>query len=149
MDHSKNSPLAALDDASLLRTQALINGEWVAGSERFAVVDPATGAQLAEVANLGAGDAEAAIAAAQNAFGPCAVQGLDASASVLDGQGQAQLVPVNTAELVNSQYRITSGLNAGQRVVIEGIDRLTPGTQVIAHPWQSPAVSQQADAGNR
>ncbi|MFM5377301.1 efflux RND transporter periplasmic adaptor subunit [Aeromonas dhakensis] len=68
---------------------------------------------------------------------------------VVDGQGQAQLVPVNTAELVNSQYRITSGLNAGQRVVIEGIDRLTPGTQVIAHPWQSPAVSQQADAGNR
>ena len=52
--------------------------------------------------------------------------------------GQAQLVPVNTAELVNSQYRIASGLNAGQRVVIEGIDRLTPGTQVIAHPWQSP-----------
>ena len=57
---------------------------------------------------------------------------------MVDGQGQAQLVPVNTAELVNSQYRITSGLNAGQRVVIEGIDRLTPGTQVIAHPWQSP-----------
>ena len=68
---------------------------------------------------------------------------------VVDGQGQAQLVPVNTAELVNSQYRIASGLNAGQRVVIEGIDRLTPGTQVIAHPWQSPALSQQADAGNR
>ncbi len=68
---------------------------------------------------------------------------------VLDDQGQAQLVPVNTAELMNSQYRITSGLSAGQRVVIEGIDRLTPGAQVIAHPWQSPALSQQADAGNR
>ncbi|KRV70312.1 RND transporter [Aeromonas veronii] len=68
---------------------------------------------------------------------------------VVDGQGQAQLVPVNTAELVNSQYRIASGLSAGQQVVIEGIDRLTPGVQVTASPWQLPAVSQPADSGIR
>lgn len=68
---------------------------------------------------------------------------------VVDGQGQAQLVPVNTAELVNSQYRIASGLSAGQQVVIEGIDRLTTGVQVIASPWQAPAVSQPADGGIR
>lgn len=68
---------------------------------------------------------------------------------VVDGQGQAQLVPVNTAELVNGQYRIASGLSAGQQVVIEGIDRLTPGVQVTASPWQPPAVSQPADSGIR
>ena len=68
---------------------------------------------------------------------------------VVDGQGQAQLVPVNTAELVNSQYRIASGLSAGQQVVIEGIDRLTPGVQVTASPWLPPAVSQPADGGIR
>ena len=68
---------------------------------------------------------------------------------VVDGQGQAQLVQVNTAELVNNQYRIASGLSAGQQVVIEGIDRLTPGVQVIASPWQPPAVSQPADGGIR
>ncbi|MFM5363313.1 efflux RND transporter periplasmic adaptor subunit [Aeromonas veronii] len=68
---------------------------------------------------------------------------------VVDGQGQAQLVPVNTAELVNSQYRIASGLSAGQQVVIEGIDRLTPGVQVTASPWQPPAVSQPANGGIR
>ncbi|MBE8734421.1 efflux RND transporter periplasmic adaptor subunit [Aeromonas veronii] len=68
---------------------------------------------------------------------------------VVDGQGQAQLVPVNTAELVNNQYRIASGLSAGQQVVIEGIDRLTPGGQVTASPWQPPAVSQPADGGIR
>ncbi|MFQ1901164.1 efflux RND transporter periplasmic adaptor subunit [Aeromonas veronii] len=68
---------------------------------------------------------------------------------VVDGQGQAQLVPVNTAELVSSQYRIASGLSAGQQVVIEGIDRLTPGVQVIASPWQAPAVSQPANGGIR
>ena len=66
----KKSPLDALEDASLLRTQALINGEWVAGQSQFAVTDPATGAHLADVANLGAIEAEAAIAAANNAWGP-------------------------------------------------------------------------------
>jgi succinate-semialdehyde dehydrogenase/glutarate-semialdehyde dehydrogenase len=68
--NSKTSPLAALDDASLLKTQALINGEWVNGATQFAVTDPATGAVLAHVANLGAAETEAAIAAAHNAWGP-------------------------------------------------------------------------------
>ncbi|MBA4218169.1 MAG: succinate-semialdehyde dehydrogenase (NADP(+)) [Methylibium sp.] len=63
-----NSPLTALDDAGLLRTQALINGEWVAGSASFAVTDPATGRELAQVANLGRTETEAAIAAAANAL---------------------------------------------------------------------------------
>ncbi|MFT7774945.1 NAD-dependent succinate-semialdehyde dehydrogenase [Roseateles sp.] len=63
-----NSPLAALDDASLLRSQALINGEWVAGAASFAVTDPATGQELAQVPNLGRTDADTAIAAAVNAL---------------------------------------------------------------------------------
>jgi succinate-semialdehyde dehydrogenase / glutarate-semialdehyde dehydrogenase len=60
----KTSPLALLNDPSLLKTDGLINGQWVTGSSRFAVNDPATGKHLADVANLGPADAEAAIAAA-------------------------------------------------------------------------------------
>jgi len=63
-----NSPLADLLDASLLKTQSLINGEWVSGKTQFAVNDPATGAHLADVACLGAVEAEAAIAAAAKAW---------------------------------------------------------------------------------
>ncbi|MFT7723352.1 MAG: NAD-dependent succinate-semialdehyde dehydrogenase [Roseateles sp.] len=63
-----NSPLAVLDDAGLLRTQALINGEWVGGPASFAVTDPATGRELAQVPNLGRAEAGEAIAAAQNAL---------------------------------------------------------------------------------
>lgn len=62
------SPLALLNDPSLLKTDALIGGEWVAGSARFEVTDPATGLKLAEVANLGAEAAETAIAAANKAW---------------------------------------------------------------------------------
>ena len=66
----KTSPLAFLADPSLLKTDALIGGQWRAGSTRFDVVDPATGLKLADVANLGADDAQAAIAAADKAWGP-------------------------------------------------------------------------------
>ena len=64
----KATPLAALQDASLLKTEALIGGAWVAGDRRFGVEDPATGLTLAEVANLGAAQAEQAIAAAHAAW---------------------------------------------------------------------------------
>ena len=64
-----NSPLDALENPGLLRTQALINGEWVVGAETFAVTDPATGRELAQVPNLGRADVESAIAAAANALG--------------------------------------------------------------------------------
>lgn len=66
MDHA--SLLSRLQDPSLLRTQALINGEWVEGAARFGVDDPATGEPLADVPNLGRLEAEAAIAAAHNAW---------------------------------------------------------------------------------
>jgi succinate-semialdehyde dehydrogenase/glutarate-semialdehyde dehydrogenase len=62
------SPLALLNDPTLLKTDALINGQWLAGPSRFDVLDPATGLKLADVANLGALEAEAAIAAANAAW---------------------------------------------------------------------------------
>ena len=66
--HAPTSPLAQLQDPSLLKTDALIGGVWLPGSSRFAVRDPATGEHLADVANLGAADAQAAIAAANAAW---------------------------------------------------------------------------------
>ncbi len=64
----KTSPLALLNDSSLLKTDGFINGQWVAGASRFDVMDPATGLKLADVANLGPAEAEAAIAAANAAW---------------------------------------------------------------------------------
>ena len=64
----KTSPLSLLADASLLKTQGLINGQWVEGQGTFAVTDPATGQLLVQVANQGPAQAEAAIQAANAAW---------------------------------------------------------------------------------
>lgn len=66
----KTAPLSLLKDPSLLKTDALINGQWVkgAGAKRFDVLDPSNGLKLADVANLGPADAEAAIQAANAAW---------------------------------------------------------------------------------
>ncbi|HCY14685.1 MAG TPA: succinate-semialdehyde dehydrogenase (NADP(+)) [Curvibacter sp.] len=66
----KTSPLALLKDPTLLKTDALINGQWVKGAaaKRFDVHDPSNGAKLADVANLGPADAEQAIKAANAAW---------------------------------------------------------------------------------
>ena len=66
----KTSPHSLLNDPSLLKTDALINGQWVQGSSRFDVNNPATGLKLADVANLGPNDATAAIDAELIAVDP-------------------------------------------------------------------------------
>ena len=64
----KTSPLASLNDPTLLKTDAFVNGEWRAGSARFDVIDPATGMKLVDVADLGVAETQAAIDAASRAF---------------------------------------------------------------------------------
>jgi succinate-semialdehyde dehydrogenase/glutarate-semialdehyde dehydrogenase len=64
----KTSPLALLKDPTLLKTDGLVNGKWIRSATRFDVHDPSNGVKLADVANLGPADAEAAIAAANAAW---------------------------------------------------------------------------------
>ena len=64
----KTAPLSLLNDPTLLKTDSLINGQWVKGAKRFDVHDPATGQKLADVANLGPAETEQAIQAANAAW---------------------------------------------------------------------------------
>lgn len=59
-----------LKDAGLFRTEAYINGQWVAGSEgeTFAVTNPATGEEIAQVASVSADQTRQAIMAAEEAM---------------------------------------------------------------------------------
>jgi len=59
-----------LKDSSLFRTLSYIDGKWAAAADgsNFAVDNPASGAIIAQVANLGAAEAEQAIQAANKAY---------------------------------------------------------------------------------
>ncbi|XP_033836236.1 succinate-semialdehyde dehydrogenase, mitochondrial [Periophthalmus magnuspinnatus] len=54
--------------APLLRTQGYINGRWTSAASVFPVLDPATGGELARVADCGPGEAKRAVDAAYGAF---------------------------------------------------------------------------------
>lgn len=48
-------------------------------------------------------------------------------------------VPVTLGELVDHRYRVATGLEAGQRVVVEGVDRLAEGIGVEPQMWRPGA----------
>jgi len=93
-----------LTDSTLLKVDALIAGRWYGAQQRFAVHDPATGAQLAMVSNVDSADAEAAIAAANKAWGPWQRLGAKQRANLLRRwydllvQHQDDLARIMTAE---------------------------------------------------
>jgi len=63
------SAMPPLGDGELFRNQAYIDGKWVDGTNpRFAVVNPADGGRITDVANCGPEEAHAAIAAAERAY---------------------------------------------------------------------------------
>ena len=62
------STIPQLNDRSLLRNQAYINGAWVTAAAQFAVTNPADGSTLGTVPNMAAEETQAAIDAAHAAF---------------------------------------------------------------------------------
>jgi multidrug efflux system membrane fusion protein len=49
--------------------------------------------------------------------------------------------PVELGELIERRYRIRAGLEAGQRVVVEGAERLSEGAIVAPRDWHSADMS--------
>ncbi|MEI7065606.1 efflux RND transporter periplasmic adaptor subunit [Dickeya chrysanthemi] len=64
---------------------------------------------------------------------------------VIDDRNNAHAVTVETGELVNRQYRIRTGLNVGQQVVVEGGERLSDGAWVATqHGKTVPSATDAA-----
>src|SRR5512134_89700 len=61
-------PALPLKDPKLFRTQCYIDGEWTGNGKTFPVVNPATGAHVASVPDLGAPETRRAIEAAERAW---------------------------------------------------------------------------------
>ena len=57
-----------LQNKKLFKEQAYIDGQWVSGTKNFAVTNPADGAQVATVPDLGIQETKTAIEAARKAL---------------------------------------------------------------------------------
>jgi RND family efflux transporter MFP subunit len=55
--------------------------------------------------------------------------------AVLDAENKVNVRTVKAGDRVGSQWIITDGLKPGERVVVEGAQRLRPGTQVNPKPY--------------
>src|SRR3546814_3522958 len=54
-------------------------------------------------------------------------------------EGKAQVVSMSTGMLDKGQMIITKGLKAGDKVVVEGFQKIRPGAPVQAIPWKQGA----------
>lgn len=77
------TPRLVLRDGALLRADGFVGGAWTTAPARFPVTDPATGATVAEVADLGPAESEAAILAAVPAQQAWAVRTAKERAAIL------------------------------------------------------------------
>ena len=58
----------------------------------------------------------------------------------------ARLLSLQLGEAVGQNWRVVGGLQPGQRVVVEGAERLAAGTAVAPQPWQAPTVADSETA---
>ena len=63
--------------------------------------------------------------------------GGQAYAWVIGSDGKAVIRTIEIDGQVHRRYVVRSGLRAGERVVVEGQERLQEGMAVAARPWQS------------
>lgn len=65
---------------------------------------------------------------------------------VIDGDDLAQRRGVTYSRIVNGEYVITEGLNAGDRVIVENQNNLRLGAPVQPQPWSASAPAEGASA---
>jgi len=59
--------------------------------------------------------------------------------AVVDGESKVSIRPVQLGDQVGGQWIITDGLKQGERVVVEGVQKVRPGMQVKTKPFSAEA----------
>jgi len=62
----------------------------------------------------------------------------DPYALIVDDENKVQLRPLVLGRAIGESWLVVSGLAAGDRVIVEGLQRLQPGTVVEASPFNPP-----------
>jgi membrane fusion protein (multidrug efflux system) len=71
-----------------------------------------------------------------------------ATAMVVDPEGHAQPRMLELGAAIGNRWRVTSGLKAGDRLIVEGGDMAKPGAPVHAVPYVAKPAAVSAGAGD-
>jgi membrane fusion protein (multidrug efflux system) len=66
----------------------------------------------------------------------------------VDAEGKVTPKPVKTGGAYGTRWIITSGLNAGDQIIVEGLQKAKPGATVKANPWQPPGATAPNGSGS-
>ena len=70
------------------------------------------------------------------------------TAMVVDKDNKAQLRPVKVSQTIGDQWLVESGLKAGDKVIVEGLQKIGPGAPVQATEAKAKAVALSASAAD-
>lgn len=65
---------------------------------------------------------------------------------VLRADGKADIRPIKIGPRFNRQVVVTDGLSEGEKVIVEGVQKVRPGMTVTAKPYQEAAKANSAQA---
>ena len=65
---------------------------------------------------------------------------------IIGSDGKAEIRPVKVGTRIGTDWVITSGLKAGEKVVVEGLQKLKAGGQVVAKPWTPPSEKPEGSS---
>ncbi len=63
---------------------------------------------------------------------------------VIGPDNKAEIRPVQAGPRIGSDWVITSGLKAGEKVVVEGVQKIKNGAPVVPQPWTPPSEKSAA-----
>ncbi|MDO8989479.1 MAG: efflux RND transporter periplasmic adaptor subunit [Sideroxyarcus sp.] len=66
--------------------------------------------------------------------------------TVVDGEGKAAMRPIRTGGMTGSDFVIEEGLQAGDKVIVNGLQKARPGTPVKAVEWSPEGNSPTQNA---
>jgi membrane fusion protein (multidrug efflux system) len=69
-----------------------------------------------------------------------------ASVMIVNAQSQVEVRPVQLGSVQGDKWIVQSGLSAGDRVIVEGLQKIGPGMPVTAVPFSAPAAVAPAAA---
>ena len=66
-----------------------------------------------------------------------------ATAMLVNAKGIVEVRPIETAGIQGKDWIVTKGLQAGEKVIVDGVAKVKPEQQVVAKPFQAPAAKPQ------